>query len=193
MVRRPLVLLLNGAFALALFAGPAAAVTFVSVVPNNANNGGAAYTLLPDRNYNYNSPTFSVGASVNDVFEFVYAPPPNLGANSFAAINDGAYLLPATVSWYFNTVDDFSTATLAQSIQSSGAPGQDINTALSLANGAGFYWYQFQATAGPNGGQYNLTILTAETPLPSTIVLLGSVFAGGAGFGVHRRRKAKAV
>lgn len=182
MFRSALLWALKAFFALTILTAPASAVTFISITPSNV----APYLLLPDTVYSYNSPTVPTGG-VDDVFKFQYSPPPTFGANSFAAINDGSFFFPATAKWWFNTVDDFSTASLVQSASSPG-PGVDINTSLSLAAGAGFYWYEFIGTAGEFGGQYNLSIRT-ETPLPASVWLLGSVLAGGAGWSKFRRKQ----
>ena len=145
MVRRPLVLLLNAVFALALFTGPAAAVTFVSITPSNTNNAGAPYLLVADAIYTYNSPTMEIG-TVNDTFTFQYTPPPNLAAASSVAINDLSPVFPMTLNWLFNTTNSLIGAVSAQPSAVSASPGADINTTLSLADGAGFYFLQLSGT-----------------------------------------------
>jgi hypothetical protein len=183
---------LKAAFALTLFAGPASAVTFVDIVPGNTNIGGLPYDLLQVAVYSYNSPTFGAGVGIDHVFEFQYAPPPDVGAGASAAINDISYFYPMDLKWWYNRVDNFGAATLAQASVASASPGADINTILSLANGAGFYWLELAGTAGPKGGQYNVSVAT--TPLPAAAWLFGSVFAGGLGLmRLRGRRKLQAA
>jgi hypothetical protein len=189
MVRSALLWALKASFALALFTGPASAVTFVDITPGNTNNAGAPYVLTFDTNYTYNSPTQTSGPPLDDIFLFQYSPPPTLAAVSSVAINNLSPFFPMTLNWWFNTVNDFSTKVAAQAPVSSASPGSDIDTALSLSPGAGFYWLELIGTRSANGGQYNLSVLTSETPLPASIWLLASAFAGGAGMIRLRRRK----
>jgi len=182
--------LLGAVFALTLFAAPASAVTFVDIVPGNTNNAGVAYDLAPSTVFTFNSLTGSAGSVIDHIFEFNYSPPPDLGAVSSVAINDIASYYPMALTWWFNSVDVFGTAGIVQGPLASASPGADINTALSLATGAGYYWLELTGTAGGLGGQYNLSVVS-NTPLPAAVWLFGSVLAGGAGFMRLHRRKAK--
>jgi hypothetical protein len=178
---------LAAGFALALFAAPASAITYspVSITP-----GGLQETLQPNTSYQYSSPNISAGSGIDDIFSFVYTPPPFIAGDSANAINDLA-AINGTATWYYNpsvnNIADVGTVALVSG--SSPGDGTDINFALPLPVAGGYFWYRFVGTAGNAGGQYNLTILTSAVPLPAAAWLFGSVLAGGIGVSRIRKRR----
>jgi hypothetical protein len=181
-------LLIVAALSFTLLAGPAFAVTFIDITPGNTNTGGVAYTLIDGGNYSFNSPTIPGPANIDAIFKFFYQPPPTLGAISAVANNAQNTVQGFTLTWLFNSVDSFGTASVVQGpiAQPAGALN---NIALSLADGTGFYYLELKGTVpGGAGGQYNLSV-TSATPLPGTLPLI----AGGLGalWMVGRKRKAR--